>query len=303
MDDNDGTFSAERVDGTGISPGHVRFAKNTGAWSAVPVGALILIYNSNSKNPAIKLRDDPEDGDGDGVYVLPSDHLSLETNSSYPRTSNPSDYNVKGGERGYTAGGDWAALSLYEYADAMQIRRQDGSYSHGVGYGIPALMKGGPDQLLLATSNGIGKVFAFQDGDYRDARNYLTSSVYKQTETPGYANSSVNARYVSSLCTKKAYDNLGQLTTNEGTAVFHPNPFNNNINIELDWQTPGRVQVRLYDLLGKVIVQEPLELVKGYNQFSLNIPPDISSGLYHITICKNEEVLVGQKIICAKTGY
>ena len=302
LDDNDGTFSADGVGGTGIAPGHIRFAKSQNAWSSIPVGSLILIYNSRDKNALIQAADDPDDSNGDNIYILPANHQYLETNSLYPKSSKPSDYNVQGGDGGYTSKGNWEALGLYEYADAIQIRNPNGEYSHGVSYGIRELMKGGPDELLLTPSNGIGKVFSFEDGDYRNANSYLVASTSKNSETPGYANSTKNALYISNLCSQKSQKNYNTLATTEGSAIFHPNPFNNNINIELDWSIPANVQIRLYDVLGKVVVEEPLRLVKGFNQFNLNVPASVPSGLYQIAICKDNEVLVGQKIICAKTG-
>ena len=303
LDDNDGTFSAKEVKGTGVAPGHIRFAKNQNNWNAIPVGSIILIYNNRFKNALISLADDPDDQDGDQVYILPANHPYLETNALYPRTTTPLNYNLQGGDNGYRSGGDWDVLGLYEYADAIQIRQPNGNYMHGVSYGISELIKGGPDNLHLSLSNGREKVFAFQDNDYRKTENYLMSNASGQNETPGAPNSTRNADYIASLCSKKGlkkHDN-DLITIHDGSAVFHPNPFSNEINIELDWSTPAQVQVRLYDLLGKIIIEQPLNLVKGYNQFNLNIPADFPSGLYHIAICQNNKILVGQKIIRART--
>ena len=301
LDDNDGTYSSNGPTGTGISPGHVRFTYET-VWAAVPVGSLILIYDAQNKNTAIKLEDDPEDANGDQVYVIPSTHRLLETQPLYPNNAQLSTYTIKGSTRSYQPGGDWSTMRLYEYADAIQIRKPDGSYTHGISYGIRQLMSGGPDGLLLVAGNARERVFSFQDGDHRTSKNYLIGSTYKGSETPGAPNNETNARYISGLCSKNPFGKFSTVEINEGSATFHPNPFNNRINVELNWNNSAAVQLRLYDLLGKVVYQQPLVLTKGYNQFRIDLPSGLPSGLFHITICKNEETLIGQKVIRTNTG-
>ena len=53
IDDNNGDFSPfGQYNGTGIADGHLRF-KNVAPWTKLPVGALIVIYNSFDKDPLI----------------------------------------------------------------------------------------------------------------------------------------------------------------------------------------------------------------------------------------------------------
>ena len=45
LDDNNGDFSGGAVPNAGIAFGHIRFSPS-GPWSAVPAGAILLIYYS-----------------------------------------------------------------------------------------------------------------------------------------------------------------------------------------------------------------------------------------------------------------
>src|SRR5690606_25234155 len=75
LDDNNGTFTTPaNYSGTasGIAPGHFRFADHP-QWANIPVGSLILIYNTEDPNPSLP-PDDPTDADNDSLYVIPHTH-------------------------------------------------------------------------------------------------------------------------------------------------------------------------------------------------------------------------------------
>jgi len=298
INDNDGTFTAGGATGSGISPGHIRFAVGE-IWSAVPRGAIILIYNDQAKSRSITLGDDPYDSNQDKVYVIPANHAVLQT------------YNISrgsqlGGQGSYINGGNWSTIALYDIADAMQVRTPQNAYTHGFSYGLPVTMNGGPDDLLLWPMNAIEKAFCFSDGDYRTAGNWMVVDISHGHESPGFPNNTQNQNFINSLCIGGQADDFANSETNpayeEATVRFSPNPFNNHLNIEVNWNLNEEVQLRVYDLLGRLIINKPLKVLKGYNQFRLEFPFDLPSGLYHMAICREENILFQEKIICTKTG-
>ena len=297
IDDNDGTFTVNPANkGSGISSGHMRFLSGE-IWGSVPSGALILIYNDQDKNPAITMPDDPLDLNQDKVYILPANHTLLET--GYPDET---------GNYTYTSGGDWNTIGLYDMADAMQIRSPGNTYNHGISYGLPQVMNGGPDNLLLRPYNATDIVFSFLDTDFRDANYWSVANASQGNETPGYANNPQNLVFISSLCVDNggggrefAFSGEGVKMHEDGAVRFSPNPFKDLINIEMDWRLNDQVQIRLFDMLGRLVIEKPLSLNKGYNQFQLDIPSDVLSGLYQIALCKEDKVLLGQKVICMKS--
>lgn len=187
VDDNNGDFGSGG--GNGIAPGHLRFA-NVNAWSAIPVGSLILLYNPNDPNQSISLPDDPTDSNSDQVYVLPIDHTSLEACTDAPTNSDPS-YNCT---LGY-ATASWNVLGLRNAGDAVQTRQPNGNYFHGVAYGN---LNGGPDNLHFAGSGG-QMYFYFEAVDYTDIANFGSADVSTGGETPGAPNTNANANYISNL--------------------------------------------------------------------------------------------------------
>lgn len=74
-------------------------------------------------------------------------------------------------------------------------------------------------------------------------------------------------------------------------AKAYPNPFSNNLNIELtNVATPAQLKIR--NVMGKVV----REFLVGTPLHGVNLS-DISNGIYFLTIENNGEVLVMQKII------
>jgi hypothetical protein len=204
FDDNNGPddgicdgFSIEDCN-AGIAGGHVRFA-NIARWSSVPVGSLILIYNSSDKNTSITLVDDPSDSNNDLVYVLPITDSGLEATTNIP--SPPIDCNKASYEPGncsyspvsYTSSTTWSPISLNNSQDACQTRRPDGSYFHGFSYGT-SNMTGGPDALNFNTT-GTGKVFYLNCGHHSFITDYSYNDV-SGFETPGLPNNSLNQELV-----------------------------------------------------------------------------------------------------------
>lgn len=211
VDDNNGDFSCGPCAGTGIATGHIRLAL-TAAWEAIPTGSIIVIYNDDPGNVNTNLPPaDPNDtAPADGVYVIPasSSLIDVSTNGGCPvgnipfgLTSCPGPCSGDAGYANacYTSGGSWSNAGMRNGGDAAQVRRPDGSYFHGVGYGSD--MNGGPENLYISGS-GSGNMFMFDNSssdDYRTGANWSSATVASNSESPGAPNNLANATWIASL--------------------------------------------------------------------------------------------------------
>ncbi len=199
FDDNNGDFSGGPVTGKGIARGHSRFSMDA-QWASVPVGALILVYNKDDKNASITLSDDPSDSNIDSVYVLSHDHSQfIETCNDLPNTGVGNDQYTSCTVYG---SGVWATVGMRNDGDATQVRRPDGTYFHGFGWGDN---DGGPDNLYFS-GGGTNRVYSYTSSscNYRNISNFSAQvtrdPVTNQNfETPGYPNNSSNLNYIRFL--------------------------------------------------------------------------------------------------------
>lgn len=239
LDDNNGDFTDcpgsdnGALAGTGIAPGHLRF-KIDPIWEAVSVGTIILIYAANPNIPAEQadiggLAVDYDDSNCDLLRVVPinASNIFIEYESNIPFSSNsgnPADNTVCPNGANPTAEGsplytpatyvglkDDTFLDHFQFrndGDACQVRQADGSYFHGIAYGTSGSgapnLTGGPDNILISfTGSGNNKNYFFDNGssdDYTNDSNY-TSGTATSNQTPGRANSCLNAAWIQSLRT------------------------------------------------------------------------------------------------------
>lgn len=194
IDDNNGDFSGGPSTGEGIAGGHIRFT-NDPQWASVPVGSIILIYNSGDKNLSILLPDDETDSNGDSIYIVPSNSLLLEYCSAIPNSSNGSYSPCT-----YSSPASWFSVGLRNTGDAAQIRDNNGIYVHGLSYGANP-MTGGPDGLKLSNTGGGSRVGYFTNlvsNDFTDVNNFTFGSVPVE-ETPGVPNTLNNLAWIQFL--------------------------------------------------------------------------------------------------------
>jgi len=197
FDDNNGDFSNGPIGSAGIASGHSRFSMDVN-WSSVPVGAIILVYNNNDKNPSILIPDDPVDFNVDSVYVLSHGNSTLiQTCDLTPATGNSSYASCT-----LFGPGQWTTVGMRNQGDATQVRRPDGSYFHGFGWGdATSNNTGGPDNLFFSGQGGT-RVYSYTSPscNYRDITNF-TSLAAPAGETPGLPNNSTNDNYIQFLRT------------------------------------------------------------------------------------------------------
>lgn len=205
VDDNNGDFSGGPSSGEGIAAGHMRF-KSVSQWQNVPRGAIIVIYDDTDPNLLLPA-DDPTDANNDSIYILPANSNLLEWCDGKP---NPGDGTYAA--CAYTSGGsNWSYISLRNGGDAMQTRKPDFSYFHGVGYGSG--LNGGPDNIYFSGS-GSGMAYQFggvQEQDYRNQANW--SSLSASMNNPGQVNNADNQTFRKSL----SQGSSGSLTLDLGS--------------------------------------------------------------------------------------
>jgi hypothetical protein len=201
LDDNNGTFTNPAdytTNPSGIAPGHFRFTFDA-QWAAIPVGSLIVVYNTFDVNPLVPA-DDPTDSNVDSLYVIGHSHPTLfERCTTFPGSATPDSVYIPCAyaPAAPPPSNTWGPLSLRNSGDAIQVRNPDGSYYHGVSYGGTE-MTGGPHDLKLFTGSGTEMCGWFSDGDFFDISNWSSGGI-AGNETPGLANNPANAAWLVAM--------------------------------------------------------------------------------------------------------
>lgn len=208
IDDNNGEFQAGT--GSGVANGHIRIVN--GFLTAVPIGSIILIYNSADLYAGLPAND-LTDANADGVYVIPSNYAGIEVCTTAPTTTSTAYTGCS-----YTAGSltAWGTISMANGGDVAQVRRPDFSFYDGFSFGSvsaatvrPTFPVSGTPSFNPNPSAGTasGNV-ALQCGNFYAAPNYTATTA--GAGTPGAANSTLNGNLISSL--RNGTFNYSQLT-------------------------------------------------------------------------------------------
>ena len=214
IDDNNGDFACGPISGVGIAAGHVRLA-NVAAWSAIPVGSILLFHNDADLN-ALVPANDPTDADMDSVYVIPysstllertsggtacpldgADQLPIGCNAACPAAGSAAYLPSV-----YVAGGNVSQISMANTGDACQVRTPLGTYFHGISYGSNAGVTGGPEGLKVSALSGSGAVYYLGAAPHNTLANWSTGvddGIAGGDETPGAPNNAINAAYIDLL--------------------------------------------------------------------------------------------------------
>lgn len=252
LDDNNGSFSPTgHYPNSGIASGHIRF-KNGAPWNALPVGAVIVIYDWSSKDPRIPA-DDLTDTNKDCVYIIPSNSSNLEYCPTYPAVvdcNNINDYNLATSACYVNASATtWTNMTLANSGDAVQLRTPGPAYNlvHGVVYGnattgsascnFSAAMVGNSlAPYLGAVGSGQSAYFNGTAGaDFYDATKWVVQSA--NLATPGAFNSANDSTFIT--------DSIrGGCTCQKILDLYLLNFFasRQNDKVKLEWQfNPGRM--------------------------------------------------------------
>lgn len=226
LDDNNGVFSDGSSSGLGIADGYIAFANDCN-WENVPVGSMIIIYNSTSPDPGLPTAD-PTDANGDLVYVCPIFAPGFGLGCSSPPLNDYFDaYDASPtiGDPTYpttTQDPCWDFISFLNSSDGFQIRDAGATYQHGVAYGtnsgsgcngntgvFPCEMRveNHPDfgvydaASAYFTASGNNTTYAFTNGYNDDPKLGVNWEVVvaSTSSTPGIGNSVANSAFITAL--------------------------------------------------------------------------------------------------------
>lgn len=191
LDDNNGSRSPS-TSSSGIATGCLRFP-DIAQWSCVKLGTMIVIYNSDDRNPKIPA-DDPTDADNDLVYIIPVSSTLIEKNIVAPSAAT-TIYPTTGFSG--TVANPWQVVGLANGDDSFQVIKPDGSPLHFVSYGNNTL-----NPMIYYAGSGAGKVFYLNTfSTYSDPyqQGEWLQGTAPTNETPGKFNSAGDSSYVHSL--------------------------------------------------------------------------------------------------------
>ena len=189
---DDNNFPAS---GEGNAAGHISFGD---CYNAIPPGSIIVVYNNESPNPLLPTAD-PQDANGDGVYIIPHNDSCMDACPSNPTSSNgqfcpctnPSS-NPLGWEHGLRNGGD-----------VVQVRDACETVVHVIHWGNVALTSDISSSPVDVEINGSqsGRVIVMTnetDNNWNNLTNY-ENPMTPDGESPGEPNSSFNANLISAI--------------------------------------------------------------------------------------------------------
>jgi hypothetical protein len=218
IDDNNGAFKLSDGTAPGIASGHGRFAPND-TMAAVPIGALIVIYNVADVNAIWNFVQTDSSGnhlthiENNGmVYYIPGTSTLLRACADVPNMIDTS-YNYTNSIIPPTIANWNDGFGFTNNGDAIQIRRPDASFYHGFGISTPTQANAFTtfptfSEVELPSFNGhagnsAGKVTYLDCGSWYYASSYETGnatiSASTTTETPGLPNNPNNANLIAAV--------------------------------------------------------------------------------------------------------
>lgn len=214
VDDNNGDFQLTGGVAPGIANGHFRFALND-TLAAVPIGALIVLYNAADPNPSWTFRqlngsgqDTAHIENGGFTYYIPGTSTLLRACSGTPNNTSTS-YAYTTSTIPPVAANWTGQIGLANNGDAIQVRRPDGTFFHGFGFSTPTV--GNPftvfptfAEVSLPSFNGYtgtaaNTVVYFDCGSYYYSSHFLNAPA--ASETPGGGNTIDNTALINSVRT------------------------------------------------------------------------------------------------------
>ena len=197
IDDNNGYFSGGPITGSGIAAGAVRFSSDS-FWSCIPIGTLIVIYNSGEVNAAITVNDFSMT-DGNCKLILPVTSSLLESQNSSPTTFAPASslYPITGWASPPTL---WSPLGMSNTDDSFQIYNSNNTNLpvFGVSWGNNTF-----NNIISFSGSATNRVYFFAntiDNNPSNQANWISGTcLAPDNQTPGLPNNTANAAYISSL--------------------------------------------------------------------------------------------------------
>jgi len=94
------------------------------------------------------------------------------------------------------------------------------------------------------------------------------------------------------------YSEIRHLRFDNENSVVHifPNPFTESLSFEADFPKAGIVEIRVIDLLGKIVFQQNLEAEKGMATYQLNNLSFLAEGNYVVQILNEGNIFFGKVV-------
>lgn len=140
----------------------------------------------------------------------------------------------------------------------------------------------------IVTVNPIGNLTSYNNYNYLDF-NYFKPITYYRLKMVD-----LDFTYEYSKIIAIEY---GKNKDNE--TVVYPNPASNELYISLSSSTQKAAQVNIYDIYGRVIYQQAIDLLNGFENTFINTS-DFSSGTYIINVTYNDSKSENIKVIINK---
>ncbi|MEL6657492.1 MAG: hypothetical protein AAFP77_29090 [Bacteroidota bacterium] len=289
LDDNNGRLISagelifeSNVNNLGINPGFLVF-KHHPNWEKVPHGSLILIYQDHPNNSFPS--DDPEDLNGDGVYVLSASNSAYLFGQEGQWQAEKGVFDYEGGIMSPA----WTLVHGDYAADGWQVRDATHMLSHGISFGSTPY--GGLDtfdlHLDFASIQSVN--YQFVQTDYWNHSHFNIVLDQDTISTPGLPNSVQNQDFILALLecdTTKAFigdENLGepddQIEPPNNLSVF-PNPFKSSFDIVFLSEQPGVCDLKILGFAGDIVFQTALPTASGGNRETISALADSPSGVY-----------------------
>lgn len=144
----------------------------------------------------------------------------------------------------------------------------------GINYGVVATK-------AAAGSSSVKLIYTIID----DVTTLTAPIVYyrlKQIDIDGTSNRSK----VASVRLKKSIGNF----------TVSPNPFSNNVNINIEWNKNENTVVKVFNILGKEIIAKNVTMTQGYNNIIIDEMASVLPGTYIIQFNTTTEKLIKQVI-------
>jgi len=195
IDDNNGYFSGGPISGSGIAAGAVRFSLDS-FWSCIPIGTLIVIYNSGDVNDAIPVNDFSMT-DGNCKLILPVTSSLLESQTSSPTTFAPASslYPITGWSSPPTL---WSPLGMSNADDSFQIYNSNNTNVpvFGVSWGNNTF-----NNIISFSGSATNRVYFFAntiDNNPSNQANWISGTCSApDNQTPGLPNNAANTNYIN----------------------------------------------------------------------------------------------------------
>jgi uncharacterized repeat protein (TIGR01451 family) len=82
-----------------------------------------------------------------------------------------------------------------------------------------------------------------------------------------------------------------------GAIQVRPNPFKENLNLQVQLKTAQRVQIRLIDLNGRTVFATTQQLNAGVSSLQLNVPAKVTTGVYVLDVLAGNNRLLQKKLV------